>query len=278
MRIALVTCRNIPEPDGDESLVVAAFGAAGFGVTVAAWDDNSVNWASFDAAIIRSTWNYYESPERYRNWVQEVSKVTKLFNPAETILPNIHKSYLLRMEDVGVPIVPTILPNSFGAAQTWLQENQYKKFVLKPAVSAGSWMTQTFGINDVETAETFFQEIQSAGGDPMCQPFMESVLNGGERSLVFINGQFTHKIIKQPRFSGSDEAVSEAFPVELHEAHIGHLALSVLPEAPLYARVDVIEDSGELLLSELELIEPSLFFKQNPAAISNLIEGIKSRI
>jgi len=276
-RLAIVTCQNIPEVDVDETLLLQHFSNAGLDISLVAWDNYEIEWFGYDAALIRSTWNYPEFPDQFRAWVERVSTVTKLFNSANLILPNIHKSYLIGMSDAGVPIVPTLLPRDFSEAQTWLAENQYNRFVLKPSIGAGSWMTDFFNSEEMERAERFFLEIQ-AESEPMCQPFMESVPSGGERSLVYIDGQFTHKIIKQPRFTGQEESVSDGLPVELHEAQIGNLVLNTLPEKPLYARVDLIEDNGDLLLSELELIEPSLFFKQNPVAIDNLLAGIKSRL
>lgn len=276
-RLAIVTCQNIPEVDVDEELVLQRFEDSGFEVSLVAWEDSSIYWPSFEAVLIRSTWNYPEFPEQFRSWINRVMLLTRLFNSADLILPNIHKSYLLQMSDAGVPIVPTLLPRDFNEAKIWLSENQYNRFVLKPVIGAGSWMTDFFSIDELERAEKFFAEIQ-AESDPICQPFMESVANGGERSLIYIDGKFTHKIIKQPRFIGQEESVSDALPVELHEAQIGHLVINTLPEKPLYARVDLIEENGELLLSELELIEPSLFFKQNPAALDDLIQGLKSRL
>ncbi|MBX3114987.1 MAG: hypothetical protein KF836_10520 [Fimbriimonadaceae bacterium] len=276
-RLAIVTCQNIPEIDVDETITLQRFAEAGFEVSLVAWDDISINWSNYDAALIRSTWNYPEFPEQYSHWVVQVSESTRLFNSAVLIAPNIHKSYLLSLSDTGVPIVPTLMPKSFSEAQAWLLENRYTRFVLKPAIGAGSWMTDFFNIGEIERAERFFAEIQ-AENDPICQPFMESVSNGGERSLIYIDGNFTHKIIKQPRFIGQEESVSDALPVELHEAQIGNLVINTLPEKPLYARVDLIEDSGELLLSEMELIEPSLFFRQNPAALDDLVNGVKSRL
>jgi hypothetical protein len=45
----------------------------------------------------------------------------------------------------------------------------------------------------------------------------------------------------------------------------------------LYARVDGVVRSGQLLLMELELIEPVLFFAQAPGAAARMAELIVSR-
>lgn len=55
-------------------------------------------------------------------------------------------------------------------------------------------------------------------------------------------------------------------------AHLG------LREPPLYARVDWLRDAaGALRLTELELVEPSLFFRHGPASADRLAELIVAR-
>jgi hypothetical protein len=38
-RVALITCRNIPEPDHDEELLLAALRETGLQAEMLAWDD-----------------------------------------------------------------------------------------------------------------------------------------------------------------------------------------------------------------------------------------------
>jgi O-ureido-D-serine cyclo-ligase len=47
----------------------------------------------------------------------------------------------------------------------------------------------------------------------------------------------------------------------------------------LYARVDLVRDStGQPRLMELELIEPSLFFDQQPGSAARLAQAIARRL
>ena len=47
----------------------------------------------------------------------------------------------------------------------------------------------------------------------------------------------------------------------------------------LYARVDVAPGpDGDPVLMELELIEPSLFFPQQPRALSRYVQGLRRRL
>ncbi len=49
---------------------------------------------------------------------------------------------------------------------------------------------------------------------------------------------------------------------------------AVLEEPPLYARIDLVRDAtGNTLLMELELIEPSLYFDQCPEAATRFVDA-----
>ena len=105
-----------------------------------------------------------------------------------------------------------------------------------------------------------------------------SVHTDGEDALVWIDGGFTHKVKKTPRFAGQDERVSGARPLSPEELAFGGAALRLLPAGLLYARVDVVRDaSGELRLSELEILEPSLFLVQSPPALARFAAAIERR-
>jgi hypothetical protein len=101
----------------------------------------------------------------------------------------------------------------------------------------------------------------------------------GERSLVWIDGKFTHKVTKKPRFEGHDESVSGAGPLTKEESTIGLAAMDAYMgwtlERPLYGRVDVMETGdGRLVVSEVELTEPSLYFLQEPRALELFVAGL----
>ena len=96
-----------------------------------------------------------------------------------------------------------------------------------------------------------------------------------ERALVWIDGEFTHQVIKRPRYQGDTEEVSAAMEPFADDLRIADQALACVPDDLLYARVDVIDgEDGRPLVSELELIEPSLFLLQHPPALDRLIAAI----
>ena len=56
--VALVTCAEVPDLDPDDRLLLDPLAGQGIHVTAAVWDDPTVDWASFDLVVLRSTWDY----------------------------------------------------------------------------------------------------------------------------------------------------------------------------------------------------------------------------
>ena len=103
-------------------------------------------------------------------------------------------------------------------------------------------------------------------------------------SAIFIDGSFTHAVRKVPvpgdyrvqdDFGASDE------PTELSPDQLD-LARSILDCVDgnlLYARTDFLRDeAGSLRLTELELVEPSLFFRHGPHAGERLADALLARL
>lgn len=284
MKIAIATCLDIPEPDFDEPFILEALADAGHHATAKAWDDPSVDWAAFDACIVRSTWNYYRDPTAFVAWINRVDALTTLGNPAHILVDNIDKRYLDRLEAHAIPVIPTEWIDRDGQADLaeiidrrgWHEVG----VVIKPTISAGSWKTKRFETTDTAKGQAFLDDLASER-DVMIQRFMPSVARGGERSLVRLGTTFTHAIEKKPRFDGEDESVSDALPIgETQRAlaeRILEVALGDARHTLTYARVDLIaDDAGDPMLSELELLEPSLFLKQAPAARSVFAAAVSS--
>lgn len=260
MRLGIATCRPLPEPDVDEELTLAAFRNRGIEAEMVDWHTQS--GAGFDLLLIRSTWDYPLLLNEFRDWVTNVP--VPLLNPAEVVLWNLDKRYLVELD---LPIVPTVFGDEIPS--------EWRKFVVKPAVSCGSFRTQVF--ESAEEAQELLAEIRQ-DSEPMIQPYMASVDGEGERSIIWIGGEVTHAIRKEPRFHDSDESVSSAYAPSEEEIAFAHRAISLVEHPLVYARVDVMrDDAGQLCLSELELIEPSLFLTQNPAAAEKLVDAVISR-
>lgn len=271
-KIALVTCLEMPEPDHDEVLLSAAFTAGGCDAETVAWDDPLVEWGSYRLAVVRSTWNYPEKEAEFRQWIVETAGKTRLVNPAEVMLGNIHKGYLTELAAQGVATVPTLLVRRGEAVEGVPFEGG---LVVKPAVGAGSMFVRVFEAEEREAALGYLVE-SVALRDTLVQPVVPSVFGEGERALVWIGGQFTHKVVKRPRFDDDDESVSEGMELDAEDLEIGEAVARRFPAGVLYARVDVMRFEGRLVLSELELTEPSQFFFRNPSALDSFVSAVRA--
>lgn len=277
MRIALATCLELPEPDPDEPLLVEALQAAGADVAVLAWDDPAADFVSRDLVVLRSTWNYYARIDEFVAWTDGIGRATRLRNGPEVVTWNAKKTYLRDLDARGVAIVPTefVDRGTRRDVAELLARPGWDRIVVKPVVSAGSFRTQRFDRNEIDAAQRFLDEL-SADRSAMVQRWMPAVDDYGERSLVFVDGELMHAIRKEPRFAGGVEQVSNAtVPIADDERAFAERVLAAAGHRDLlYARVDTIRDGDTLRLMELELVEPSLFFAQSPAALARFVRAL----
>lgn len=270
MRVALATCKRLPEPDPDEPLLLAALRARGADAYMAAWDDPAAD-VSADACVLRSTWNYYHSLDSFLAWA---ARVPRLHNSFPVVRWNANKRYLDDLARAGVPVVPTVF--LIGSVRDALASLRADVGVIKPAVSAASFDTMRVDGNLAE-AEAHARKIAERC-EVMVQPYVASVEDYGERSVVWIDGAFTHAIRKSPRFGGEHESVSGALPIGDDERALAEAALAAVRGPLLYARIDMArDDRGRPMIMELELIEPSLFLLQSPEALDRFATAIVAR-
>lgn len=279
-RVGLITCRVLPEPDPDQQSLLDALRGAGVDAGLVAWDDPASDPARYDLCVVRSCWNYYEDPGGFIDWIQRAEAMTRVLNPLSVLRWNLHKSYLRAIESRGVPIVPTLWlergePSDLAAT---MRDRGWLDVVIKPSVSAASFRTRRFTIDEAARAQAFADRLV-AERDAMVQPFMAGVEEPGERAVVFIDGELSHAVRKSPRLAGQDESVGPAIAVTAAERAVAERALAAVdppqPRRLLYARADLVHDARRgPVVSELELIEPSLFLIQHPPALERLVRAI----
>lgn len=283
MKLALATCAEHADLTEDDQPLRKSLGERGAEVTAAVWDDPTVDWSVFDLVVIRSTWDYFHHVDEFRAWVDRVGAVTHLENPPAVVKWNTHKGYLDELQTRGVPVVPTETLRRGTAHQLGkvLRRRGWGEAVVKPAVSAGSEGTIRLRLAEAEQHQPRLDALL-ASGDVLVQPFVESVTQGGERSLVFFDGRYSHAVRKQaapgdfrvqPQFGG---IVTPDQPPQ----RVKDLARSILEAAevePLYARVDLVRIGERWKLIELELIEPLLYFSTDPKSVHRFVDAILRR-
>jgi hypothetical protein len=278
--IALVSCVQLPEPDADMAPLEAAVRAAGLSCQVVGWDDPSVDWSRFRLALLRATWNYPQALPAFLEWLARVDAVTRLWNPLALVRWNAHKGYLLELAARGVPVVPTELVRA-GSSVTLaeiLERRGWDDVVVKPAVSAGSFRTIRTARSRLAAGEAHLRRL-AVERDALVQQYLPAVESYGERALIWIDGALTHALRKSPRFEGDVEQVSEALPIAPAEAALAERVLAGIDMPKLYGRVDMAPGpDGQPMVMELELVEPSLFFRHSPEALARLVRALEREV
>jgi glutathione synthase/RimK-type ligase-like ATP-grasp enzyme len=254
-RVLLVTCADWPSGEPGYELLDAALAARGIASEWVGWDDPDVDWTD-GLAVVRSTWDYAERLDEFLAWSRSVPW---LLNGSSVFAWNTDKRYLVELAEQGLPVVPTLLvsdADSLAAARA-----SYAVPVTKPCV----------GANGVGVA---IGDAEPGPGPWVVQPLVESVRSEGETSVFVFDGRPVTQFRKVPA----------AGEIRVHE-HLGGVVTEVCLDAEAtrvaielvegasdllerdlaYARVDLMRlDTGELMLSELEVTEPGLYLDCSP--------------
>ena len=282
MNVALVSCDELPGWEVDDNPLIKALEERGTTVHRPSWSD-SIDWDQFDISVIRTTWDYHSRKVDFVRWSKTVPR---LFNNSQIIEWNTHKSYLRDLEQQGVTISPTVWISETETIDVQKELNQFGSShgFIKPQVGACASDTFRFAIDNVEEAQQFLHD--NAHQDMMLQPFFQNVETEGELTAIFIDGEFTHGVQKIPvkgDYRVQDDFGASDMPYEFTTSELQTMqeTLIAVPqhEQLLYARFDYLRsDGGELLLNELELIEPSLFFRHSPESAEKFATAIIKRV
>jgi hypothetical protein len=242
-RVALVTCDALPQLYEDDRLLVPALEQLGIASVPAIWSDPAVDWTSFAALVIRTPWDYFQRSTEFLAWLD-------------------------------ARIASRVLLCNAGDILAW----NYDKRYLQDLAAAGMSLVPTICIPRGESVD----EILADRG-VLLQPFLPEILTGGELSLLFFDGIFSHAVCKRPapgdyrvqfQYGGTNETV-DVDPALVAQARACVLAA---PSLPVYARVDGLVKGGQFLLMELEVFEPLMFLARHPDAPSRFARAIHARL
>ncbi|HEX4389051.1 MAG TPA: hypothetical protein VH109_10540 [Steroidobacteraceae bacterium] len=287
--VALVTARAARGLDEDMPPLLAAFAAAGAHAEIVDWDDETVDWSRFDAALLRSAWDYTERLGEFLAWVERAAARTRLLNPVPVVRWNSDKHYLDALADAGVAVVASqfiepVEEDPAAVLARFVAAHEAAEFVVKPAVGAGARDTRRHPRAQPAEMLEHMRPLLRARRAVLVQPYLASVDRDGETALVYIDRAFSHAIRKGPLLPAGGNAIQALFaPEEItprspaqDELGVAAAALEALPfERLLYARVDLIRDGdGTPRLLELELTEPSLYFAHGRGSAARLVASV----
>lgn len=280
MKIALLTCEKLPQLTVSDQLLIPELAKHNIEGTAAIWSDRSVNWADFDYLIFRNTWDYFERESEFNIWLDQIEKAgIKTLNPIKIIKENKHKFYLRDLQKLGIKILPTIfIDKTVQLDIKALLPSHWATAVIKPAFSAGSYLTEVFDADESAKISNSYRKIAQEK-ELLLQEFRPEIQKVGETSFIFFNKKFSHAVNKKPvegdfrvqsQFGGAYKLIHPK--QELIEK--AQKIINIFPELLLYARVDGIIIDDELHLMEIECIEPDLYFDLAEGALQRFVNSI----
>jgi len=284
MKIAYVVGNDDPidpDPDLDIPFAIKAAEQLEIDLVFANWNDKSIAWESFDAAVIRSAWDYVPVRDEFLQFAKNVETRTKLFNSYDVMRWNTDKKYLSNLENKGVPIIPTKFASNIDEAMpavSWAF-GIAEAIAIKPTVGAGARLAGK-ATTEAEAIE-FVKRILEAKRTAIIQPYISSVDDEGEKAIIVINGEISHVAKKVPALTkgGHGDAAGQLEITSEIRDIVKTISNAVSEwDDLLFARVDVVRMGEKLVLMELELTEPWLFMQFRPEAGVNLFKALKQRI
>ncbi|GGF00945.1 ATP-grasp domain-containing protein [Hymenobacter cavernae] len=292
MKIVLVTYEPVIDysaagVENEDVLLANYLGQCGHHVTMERWTEPGIDWTRYDVVLLKSPWDYFDRINEFYQWLDQLENLgVRVLNPIKTVRWNADKRYLDDLAMAGVRVIPTrrLTRGATFEPATLLESLATDQLIVKPAVSGGA--KNTFSLNRTE-AQAHAERLTSllATEDFLAQPFLPQIQTEGEWSFIYLGGQFSHCVLKTPKSGDFRVQHYLGGGIEPREApaHLRPAADAIVARFAtdcLYARVDGVAVEGELLLMELELIEPFLYlasgqeaFAQYEAALRQMVQA-----
>jgi glutathione synthase/RimK-type ligase-like ATP-grasp enzyme len=220
----------------------------------------------FDLVLPLLAWGYHREgdwPGQVAGWQSEG---VRLANPPAVLRWNADKAYLAEFAAAGAPVVPTRFVERLDEAALHAAAASFgtEALIAKPRISASAFQTIRWSPGTA-----------LAGGPDraaILQPFLPDIEIGGELSLIYLGGAFSHAIRKRPQpgdFRVQPEYDGIITPHDPLPDEVGaaEAALRAADADLLYARVDLVRGlDGAPALMEIELVEPDLYLEHHPGA------------
>ncbi|WP_297447960.1 hypothetical protein [uncultured Campylobacter sp.] len=271
--LIIATCKAYKE--GNEALkkLKAKLENLHYQCELKAWQEIRVRHLAQNTLILPlAVWDYSLEYANFLHFLNELERAKiSILNPSEILKMNADKSYLKILEEANLPIIDSII---FKQNEEFdLSLIPFQKAVIKPLVGQSGYKVR-FLEQKIPTKEEFPHGA-------LIQPFIESVEELGEFCFIFFGGKFNYAIHRQTQKdwrANSNYGVKIAPLKNPSKAHID-LALKALKALKssnlLYARVDLLpQKNGNVLINEVELIEPSLYFDFHENALEIFIKNL----
>lgn len=270
------------EHDLEVAALRPAFQAAGLELIEIDWRAPLEEFAGITAVMLGTAWDYQDDPAHFQRKLATLAAIgITVHNPPEVVRWNIDKRYLIELNASGATTVPTLWLDDVGQRDVVDAIANFNSdgVVVKRQIGAGGMGQFRFTSDDLPSADW------RMGRPAMVQPFLRSIVDEGEYSFVFIDGAFSHALLKRTasgeyRIQSLYGGYEEDFHPRAADLAQAEAVITALPFAPpLYARIDMVRlDNGVLAVMEAEMIEPYLYPQQGPELGDRLAAAIGNRL
>ena len=270
--LTITTCQTYPNPSDNLTTLAETLWAMGIECHIQPWQ----NVQKSEAILPLAAWDYAAEPEQFRHWIQRLAQQgCRFINSVELMLWNMHKGYLCDLQNQGIQVIPTVyLAAESTQIQQAIDQKGWQDVVFKPAIGqSGKAVVKYRQGEPLPDLSPYAQGL-------IIQPYIAEVATNGETSLIFFNGEFSHAVRRQPK--AGDFRANSAYGVTISPItpstqliQLARQTLEVLPDMPVYARVDGTVLDDDFLLNELELIEPALYLHTNAQATQRFADVLK---
>lgn len=266
-KIALVTSKKWYRRCREDLYLEQQLFQADYLPEIVSWTD-SLPWESYDLVILRSAWDYYQEYNTFCAWLQTLRNChVPIANGADRIIQNINKPIQLQ-QLVSCPTPPILsqICSSIEEVLTAADSLTQQQLVIKPGISASGHntflidrTTKQWECHLQEVAKIILNETAKA----IVQPFMPAIFSG-ETSLIFFCNLLSHGVVRFPGVLGQRQYAIPLKQIPSKFAEAGRKVLEHIGNTDLlYARIDMIEQDGQIYVMEVELAEPDLYLSLN---------------
>ena len=283
-RCAYLTMSDMSDFVSDADMSFAPMADLGWEVQMVPWREPDVDWDNYDIVYICTPWDYQNDVAGFIEVLERIEHSSaRLVNNLDLVHWNLEKNYLRDLEERGAAIVPSLFCDHFDEADipSWFEAHRSETIVVKPLVGANS--DHIVVLTRPLTSELLEELRETYAARPFfVQPFLDRVLTEGEYSTFFFGGEYSHAILKKPEqgdFRTQEEHGAEILSVQAPGDLVAtaHGVVALVEPRPAYVRADFVrDDAGRFLLMELELIEPSLYFRADPESAARFAEALVS--
>ena len=232
--------------------------------------------------MLGTAWDYQDRAEEFLTRLEALdSRGIIVCNASQVVRWNIDKRYLQQLAEAGAVTVPTLWHDDPGREDVLAAMDQFgcERVVVKRQIGAGALGQHSFARDALPDAEWHM------GHAAMIQPFLPAIVEEGEYSFIFVEGAFSHGVLKRPaegdyRIQSLFGGREEVFAPSHQDLTKAQEIIDALPFSDLlYARIDMVRlGNGQLAVMEAELIEPFLYPQQGSGLGYRLASAIRGRL